>query len=268
MSVRVQHLQREGFAAAQHAVAAFHYLRKPVDPRSTPEAFGVYVPAAAEPVGFLIVGRPEATRCYVPAPAAVRAAWAAARALYRAERRHYGDAHSRRGLRLAIRRETRARVARLRAAVTRWQVLNLARVWLSPRVQPGGDLHDPRCLPGFTDRAGTWKSRLASAAIRALADRVVFDYLAARPPCFLDEPYELRWLLSYCDTRQHHGTVYRAAGFELYSTNRQGLATYRLPLRRLRPHEDAGVRADAAVHPRSVAHRARRGQLGLALEAA
>jgi hypothetical protein len=177
-------------------------------------------------VGYLIVGRPEATRCYP---------W-------------YGSVED---------------VAQGRAEVTRWQVLNLARVWLHPSVQPGGVHHLAGRLPGFTDRRGTFRSTLASAVVLALADQVVRDYLVRRPPCFLEEPYQLRWLLSYCDTRLHRGTIYRAAGFQLYRTNERGLQTWRLPLRALTPAEDAEVRQASATSARSRAFRARRGQLSL-----
>lgn len=193
--VCIQELDVAGLREAQAAVAAFHYLRKPVDVRSMPEAYEVRLPQRPGPrasrwpagptrngpLGYLIVGRPEATRTK---------GW-------------YGSIDD---------------VAAGWAPVTRWQVLNLARVWLHPSVQPGGAFHGPVHLPGFIDRRGAFRSTLASEVVLTLAARVVRDYLVRRPPCFLEEPYELRWLLSYCDTRLHRGTVYRAAGFELYRT--------------------------------------------------
>ena len=33
-------------------------------------------------------------------------------------------------------------------------------------------------------------------------------------------------MLSYCDTRSHKGTIYRAAGFALSRTNERGIETY------------------------------------------
>jgi len=179
-------------------------------------------------VGVLLLGRPQATACYP---------W-------------YGSV---------------ADVVTGRAACTRWQILNLARVYFDPSVQPGGALHAAGVVPGFRDRRGIFRSTLGSSVIAALADRVVLDYLVARPPCFLDEPYELRWLLSYCDTRLHRGALYRAAGFELWRTNAAGVQTWRLPLRALTEEEDAQVRAAALRSPRSIAHRQRRAQRVLPL---
>lgn len=222
----LQLLDVEGLRLAQAAVTRHHYLHRPVDVRSTPEAYAVHLPTSASPVGYLIVGRPEATRCYP---------W-------------YGSVED---------------VALGRAQVTRWQVLNLARVWLSPDVQMGGSLYSPRHLPGFHDRGGEWRSVLASTVVRALADVVVRDYLVRRPPCFLDEPYELKWLLSYCDTRLHRGTLYRAAGFELHRTNERGLQTWRLPLRPLTADENADVCVASINNERSRAFRARRAQMVL-----
>lgn len=222
-------------AAAQELVRHHHYLRRPVDPRCSVEGFAVCLPTAPglpglphRAIGVLLLGRPEATRC---------GSW-------------YGSVDD---------------VATGRCAVTRWQVLNLARVWLCPDVQPAGALHGPAHLPGFTDRRGAFRSTSGSAAIAALRDQVVREYVVRRPPCFLDEPYALAWLLSYCDTRVHRGTLYRASGAELYRTNTAGIQTWRWPLRPLTPGEDADVRRAAAESPRSRAHRARRAQTTLEL---
>lgn len=221
-------LSKAEVAAAQAVVAVSHYLRKPVDPRSSVEGFGVFL--AGHRVGILLLGRPQAPACYP---------W-------------YGSV---------------ADLVSGRATCSRWQVLNLARVWFDPRVQPGGALYGPDRLPGFHDRRGSFRSILGSSTIALLAERVVLDYLVARPPCFLDEPYELQWLLSYCDTRRHRGVLYRAAGFELWRANATGLQTWRLPLRPLTAEEDHLVRAAALRNPRSIGHRARRAQQDLPLEA-
>lgn len=205
---------------AQAIVTQHHYLRKPVDARCSIEGYSVHL-AGGHTVGMFLLGRPQATACYP---------W-------------YGSVED---------------VARGRAACTRWQVLNLARVYFDPCAQLGGSCFRPDLLPGFTDRRGLFRSTLGSTSILAMADRVVLDYLAARPPCFLEEPYELRWLLSYCDTRLHRGVLYRAAGFELFRTNRDGIQTWRLPLRALTAAEDAQVRAASLASPRSIAHRERR----------
>lgn len=221
---------------AQTLVTRHHYLHRPVDPRSTPEMFAVVLPHVKTGdvlglprggVGVLIVGRPEATRC---------GTW-------------YGSVED---------------AASGRCDCTRWQVLNLARVWLCPDVQPGGKLHSPDHLPGFTDRKKLFRSTLGTTAIAALRDAVVREYLIRRPPCFLDEPYALRWLLSYCDTRLHRGALYRAADAELYRTAKH-IQTWRWPLRPLTPAEDAEVRQASALSPRSRGYRDRRTQTHLDL---
>lgn len=224
--VRLELLDARGRAVAQDVVTRRHYLRRPVDVRSMPEAYTVRLPRfGAASFGCLIVGRPEATRCYP---------W-------------YGSLDD---------------VASGRAEHSRWEVLCLSRVWVDPVLQTGGALCRPGVLPGYRDRRGTWRSTLASTLLRQLADRVVVEYLVRRPPCFLDEPYQLRWLLSYCDTRIHRGTIYRAAGWELYRTNSQGIQTWRTPLRPLTIQEHAAVREASRRHPRSIAHRARRAAAG------
>lgn len=224
VTVALSALSRPQLAEAQDLVARRHYLGKPVDPRCSIEGYGVLV--GGRPVGVFILGRPQATACYP---------W-------------YGSVED---------------VLSGRASCTRWQVLNLARVYFDPGVQPGGALHQPGALPGFVDRRGVFRSTLGSVAITLLAERVVVDYLVARPPCFLDEPYELRWLLSYCDTRLHRGALYRASGFELARTNPAGVHTWRLPLRALTAGEHTTIHAAAARSPRSIAYRARRAQLVL-----
>lgn len=206
----------------RHAIETGHYLHCLPDPRTSYEAYVVRL--GAEQCGALVFGRPESTRC---------ADW-------------YGAV---------------ADVQAGRCAVTRWQVLNLSRVWIHPDYQAGGA--NTWKVPGYTDRNGTWRSTLASVILTAAANFIRTDYLLHRPPCFLDEPYELRWLLSYCDSTQHRGTIYKAAGWELYRTNKAGLQTWRTPLPAITPAQDAAIRAVAATHPRSIRYRAQRAQLSL-----
>jgi len=225
----LDHLDTEGLRWAQDTVWRYHYRHAPVDARSSPQAWAVRLgPAGC--VGCLIVNRPEATRNYP---------W-------------YGSL---------------ADVASGRAQRSYWQVLNLARVWLSPAVQPGGDYHRPYWLPGYTDRRGVFRSTLASAAIGLLAARVGAEYLTQRPPVFPDEPYEIRDLLSYCDPTHHKGTIYRASGFALARTNGRGLQTWRLPLPPLTPDQHAAIIAASETDPRARRFRAMRAstQLPLAL---
>ena len=205
-----------------------HYLHTMPDPRTSYEAYKVLL--GANEAGALVFGRPEATRC---------ADW-------------YGAV---------------ADVKAGRCEVTRWQVLNLARVWLYPKYQVGGECFGPERVPGYLDRRGQFRSTLASAALSEAVRVIGFEYLRQRPPCFLDEPYEIRWLLSYCDTRLHRGTIYQAAGFELYRTNERGIQTWRKRLPALTRPQHVAVADWAVRNERSIAYRAKRAQLALPLEA-
>lgn len=210
---------RDDIAEMQATVTKHHYLHRPVDARCSVEAYAVALRGV--PVGLLMFGRPEATRC---------ANW-------------YGGVDD---------------VAAGRCEVTRWQVLNLARVWFDPAVQPGGALH--YATPGYHDRRGVWRSTLASDAIRLAAQSIGVDYLLRRPPCFLDEPYQIEYLMSYCDRKLHRGTIYRAAGFECYRTNTNQIETWRLRLPPLTPEQHTAVRKASLASPRSQRYRAERGQ--------
>lgn len=213
---------------AQKMVTDHHYLHAPVDVRTMPEGYAVWIDEWREPVGVLLFGRPEATRCYP---------W-------------YGGLPD---------------VAAGRAEVTRWQVLNLSRVWLDSIVQPGGLCYGPQALPGFMDRRGVWRSTLASTVLRMASAQIGFQYLLRRPPCFLNEPYEIKWLLSYCDTRLHRGTIYAASGFELYRTNGRGIQTYRIRLPGLTPAQDAAVREASEFDARARRFRADRARVEMQL---
>lgn len=179
-----------GLTWAQTTVTQQHYLRRPVDARCRPLAYLVTLDDVR--VGCLVFGRPESTHCYHGALT-------------------YGS---------------QADVAAGRAQYDRWEILNLSRVWLDRRVQRGSIWYDAALLPGFTDRRGVWRSTLATTVIGMALRAVGNDYLVAHPPCFLDEPYAIRAILSYCDTRRHAGTIYRAAGWPLARTNAQGIQTW------------------------------------------
>ena len=211
--LHLERLDASGLRWAQCMVRHYHYRRSAVPTRARPEGWGVTLPALGR-VGCLTVGWPQSTLC----------------------RPWYGSVED-------------ARAGR--CEVTRWQVLNLSRVWLHPSVQVDGVHFAQRWLPGYTDRNGQWRSSLASDALRLLASRVGLEYLLARPPVFLGEPYEVRWLLSYCDSRQHRGVIYRAAGFELFRTNADGLQTWRLPLPPLTAAEQAAIAQASANCPRA-----------------
>lgn len=203
-----------------------HYLHTIPDPRTRPLCYAVKIEGRL--VGCLFFGRPESTRCFKGSLT-------------------YGSLGD---------------VSSGRAAYDRWEVLNLARVWLSPDVQPGGQLHGSEHLPGFVDRRGAWRSTLASEVIRLALARVGHDYLVAHPPCFVEQPYQIRVVLSYCDTRRHRGVIYRAAGFALARTNGDGIETWwTSAVARLTAEQDAELRELAATNPRSV--RIRRRNAGL-----
>jgi hypothetical protein len=234
MKVEVFELNRHEIMLAQEAVMRGHYLHAPVDARCSVEGYMFGVDAedgnlGIGIMGYFLLGRPEAT---------VVNGW-------------YGSVDDQRAG---------------NCEVTRWQVLNLARVYIFSDFQPGGYFHDPMDVPGFVDRKGTFRSTLASSAISAMAARVGFDYLMRRPPCFLDEPYQIEWLLSYCDTRLHKGTIYRQSGFELYRTNGDGIQTWRLRLPALSAYQDGQVREASLRCKRSQEYRARRAQMSLELE--
>lgn len=213
----------DGYAWAADMIARYHYLGKMPDPRTSLEVFSVFLDRGGA-VGVLVVGRPEATRC---------GAW-------------YGSVND---------------VLDGRCEVTRWQVLNVARVWLLSDFQAGGKFCMPGIVPGFIDRRGVFRSTLAANVLAEAVQCVSADYLIRRPPCFLNEPYQVRWLLSYCNTALHRGTIYRAAGWELYRTNSAGIQTWRARVPGLTSEQDAQIRRASDVHPRSVSYRARRAQL-------
>lgn len=205
----------------QSLVTAHHYLRRPMDSRCSIEGYFVRIDGVDAPIGLLMFGRPEATRC---------GSW-------------YGSVCD---------------VSSGKCEVTRWQVLNLARVWLSPDVQFGGRYYRPDLLPGYIDRSGTWRSVLASTAIKFAARKINYDYLLRRPPCFLDEPYQIEYLMSYCDRRVHRGIIYRQSGFELYRTNSNRIETWRLRLTVLTPEQHVAIAAAAELSERSRRYRNQR----------
>ena len=180
-------LDPAGISWAQETVIAHHYLHKPVDRRCAIMGYSVHLDTG-ERIGLLLFGRPEGTR----------------------SRGFYGPLRD---------------VLTGKYPVSNWEVLNLARVWFDPLVQPGGALHTS--TPGYTDRRGVWRSTLASTAIQTAIQRVGYDYLVSHPPIHKDEPWEIRWLLSYCNTNLHRGIVYQASGFSLFTTNKHGIQTWR-----------------------------------------
>lgn len=211
-----------GLEWAQQQVAAHHYLRTRVDTRCRPLA--LIVTYRGERAGCLIWGRPEATRCYDGGLT-------------------YGS---------------QADVAAGRAQFDRWEVIALARVWLDPRLQAGGAWCRPGEVPGYTDRRGAFRSTLATSLLSIGSLLITQAYLLRYPPCYLDEPYLLRAALSYCDTRVHRGTIYRAAEWQRARVNDDSIETWWRPLPATPEPWDADIRRAAEQSLRSRTYRARR----------
>lgn len=188
---------KEELKLAQALVAEHHYLHKPIDARCLPVVHMIRL--AEELVGVLIYGRPQAAVCYP----------------------FYGSL---------------AAVASGRAKQSRWAFLNLARIYLSPRIQKGGDMFIPNA---------------SSQVIGRSLKKIGLDYLVARPPCFLEEPYEITTCLSYCDDTVHEGVTYRASNFVKVRANKAGMQTFMRPVNRLQPHEHKAVAAASAACPRA-----------------
>lgn len=74
---------------------------------------------------------------------------------------------------------------------TKWQILSLARLWL----------HDD--LPRNSETC------VIAKALKLVQHR----WLEIHPPRFPDQPYHIRKIISYADTRFHLGTIYKAANF-------------------------------------------------------
>lgn len=211
---------------ANEMVITYHYLHTPPDVHTMPIAYAITLDGVI--AGVLIFGRPEATRCYP---------W-------------YGSVDD---------------VREGRCEVTRWQVLNLSRVLVFPAYQPGGNLHNPIMLPGFTDRRGVFRSTLLSTAINQAMQTIGLDYLLRWPPVFLQEPYQIIYLMSYCNTRLHRGTIYKVTGFERYRTNKGGIETYRIRLPDLTKQQHQAIHTASRLSPRAIRHRDRRAQLKLGI---
>lgn len=92
---------------------------------------------------------------------------------------------------------------------TQWQVVDLCRIWLDPRIQKGGELCRPEICPGFIGWRGKWWPSVASWAIEEVLKRVQKDRVSMYPPVFPDQPYHIRLVISYHDPKFHRGTIYK-----------------------------------------------------------
>lgn len=105
---------------------------------------------------------------------------------------------------------------------TQWQVVDLSRVWLHPRIQRGGELCRPDIVPGFIDRKGRWHSAAATWFMREVLKRVQVDRISLWPPVFLEKPYHILLAISYHDPQYHSGTIYKQMGWLPMYTNDDG----------------------------------------------
>ena len=103
--------------------------------------------------------------------------------------------------------------------ITQWQVLDLNRIWLSPRIQQGGDLALSHIVPGFRDRKGTFRPTTATWAIKQVLSRIQKDRISWWPPVYLDQPYHIRLVISYHDPKFHEGLIYKLAKARPMDTN-------------------------------------------------
>ncbi len=193
----LQLADEHGLEWCQNLVSTHHYLKKRVHPLGRLLAYIVQVEGRS--AGCLIFGRPQCTRVL---------GW-------------FG-------------RLSEVQAGRCR--FSQWEILNLARVYILPEFQRGGQSYGPDILPGFTDRKGVWHSTLASTTIEMALDRVVVDYLLLWPPVYLDQPWELQQAISYCHETRYRCTLYLAASFDLVRSH-NGLRTYARDLRALTPLE-------------------------------
>jgi len=108
------------------------------------------------------------------------------------------------------------------ARLTQWELLCLQRVYLDPRLQRGGQWYVPNAA-----------TQMVGQALR----RVGYEYLLIHPPAFLDQPWQLKEILSYCHADRFLCTLYLAANFKLFRENSEGLRTYVRPLPQLQPHQ-------------------------------
>ena len=102
-------------------------------------------------------------------------------------------------------------VARKWAKQTQWEMLVLSRCWLDPRIQKHGEWHIPRA---------------ASLVIRKSLESIGYHYLLLKPPAFIDRPFEIKEVISYCTSDRFNCMLYLFSRFKLVRENDDGLRTY------------------------------------------
>lgn len=105
---------------------------------------------------------------------------------------------------------------------TQWQVVDLNRIWLDPRLQKGGEWCSPELLPGFIGWRGRWWPSVTSWAIGEVLVRVQRDRVSMWPPVYLHQPYHVLLAISYHDPQFHKGSIYQHAGAEPMYTDADG----------------------------------------------
>lgn len=115
--------------------------------------------------------------------------------------------------------------------ITQWQVVDLCRIWLDPRIQAGGEWCNETLVPGFIDRQGVFRPTAASWAIEQVLGRIQRDRVSLWPPVFPEQPYHIRLVISYHDPVWHRGTIYRVMGWEpMYWLWKDEAQTVKLPV--------------------------------------
>ena len=98
-----------------------------------------------------------------------------------------------------------------KAKHTQWEILVLSRCWLDPRIQRNGCWHIPK---------------VASLVIKRSLQTIGYEYLLLRPPAFPERPFEIKEVISYCQSDRYLCMVYWFARFKLVRENATGLRTY------------------------------------------
>jgi len=96
-----------------------------------------------------------------------------------------------------------------KAKITKWQVQDLSRVWVSPLIQSGGYWAKPEIVPGRWVN-GRYEPTILTWALSRAFKMIQKDYLRLWPPVEPEKPYHIRLIISYHDPKYHDGYIYRA----------------------------------------------------------
>lgn len=106
--------------------------------------------------------------------------------------------------------------------LTQWQVVDLARIWASPKVQAGGEWCRPALVPGFMDRKGIFRGTFTTWMVEQVLNRIQKDRVAMYPPVYPEQPYHIRLVISYHDPAYHRGLIYRVMDWEPMYADEEG----------------------------------------------